>query len=58
MDTVVITRILVEVATGKKPATKDDAEMAAMRKQLEIECDEIVAQGGTVDIPHEIPDAS
>ena len=50
-----VTRILVEVATGREPATPDDDEQAAMRAQLKIECDEIVAKGGVVDVPHEIP---
>lgn len=55
MDSDVITRILVEIVTGKLPAMPDTAEMAAMRAQLKIECDEIVTNGGVVDIPHEIP---
>lgn len=53
-----VTRILVEVVTGKQPAVPDDDEMVAMRVQLKIECDEIVAKGGTVDVPHEIPDVA
>jgi hypothetical protein len=56
MNSDVITRILVEVATGKSPAVPDDHEMKMMRAQLQLECDEIVAAGGVVDVPHEIPD--
>ena len=55
MDTDDVTRILVEVATGKPAPFEESAEFAAMRAQLKIECDEIIAKGGTVDVPHEIP---
>lgn len=41
--------------TGKEPAAPDDVEMAALRTRLKVECDEIVAAGGSVDVPHEIP---
>lgn len=58
MDSDVVTRILVEVATGKTPARPDTPEEAAMRVQLQKECEEIVARGGVVDIPHEIPDVA
>ncbi len=58
MDSDVLSRILVEVSTGKQPATPDDAEMAAMRAQLKKECDEIVAAGYEVDVPHEVPDVA
>lgn len=58
MDSDIIARMLVEIVTGKEPLLPDDAEMAAMRKQLQKECDEIVASGGVVDVPHEVPDAS
>lgn len=57
MDSDIITRMLVEIVTGKEPLLPDDVEMAAMRKQLQKECDEIVAAGGVVDVPHEVPDA-
>lgn len=58
MDSDVVTRILVEVATGKTPARPDTLEEAAMRSQLTMECEEIVARGGEVEIPHEIPDVA
>lgn len=56
LDTDDITRILVEIVTGKMPNPPDTPEAAAMRVQLQKECDEIVAKGGVVDIPTEIPD--
>ena len=51
-----VTRILVEVATGKKPAVPDTIEQAVMRIKLRRECDAIKKAGYDVDIPHEIPD--
>jgi hypothetical protein len=58
MDSDTVTRVLVEVATGKPPAVPDDAEVASLRAQLKLECDEIRAAGFDVDVPHEVPDAS
>jgi hypothetical protein len=55
MDTDEMTRILVEVTTGKPPAKPDTVEFAVMRKKLKREVDEIRAKGGTVLVPHEIP---
>lgn len=51
-----INRLLVEIVTGKPPAVPDDAELAAMRAQLQKECDEIKARGGEIEIPFEVPD--
>lgn len=51
-------RMLVEITTGKPPARPDSLEEAAMRSQLMKECNEIEARGGTVEIPHEIPDVA
>ena len=53
-----VERLLVEIVTEKKPAVPDTPELAALRAQLKKECDAIVAKGGTVDIPHEVPDVS
>jgi hypothetical protein len=58
VDTDDLNRMLVEIVL-KKPLTREDtAEEAAMRAQLTKECNEIVARGGVVDIPHEVPDVS
>ena len=51
-----ISRMLVEIMTGKEPFLKSSAA-DAMREQLRKECAEIVAKGGIVEVPHEIPDA-
>lgn len=50
-----ISRMLVEITTGKEPAIPDTPEFAAMRAQLQKECDEIRAKGFEVEIPFEIP---
>lgn len=50
-----VERILVEITTGKEPATPDTPELADLRARLQRECDEITARGDVVDIPHEIP---
>ena len=50
-----IERMLVEIMTGKKP-TLNTPEANAVREKLVKECAEIVANGGTVDIPREIPE--
>lgn len=55
MDSDIITRMLVEIATGKEPARKDTPEEAKVRRQLKIECDAIAASGGFIDVPSEIP---
>lgn len=54
MDSSDIERMLVEIVTGKPP-TLSGPEADAMRAQLKMECDEILAKGGIVAIPHEIP---
>jgi hypothetical protein len=48
-------QMLVELETGKPP-TLTTPEANAKREQLRKECADIKAMGGTVDIPHEIPD--
>ena len=50
-----VERIVVEVTTGKSPATADTPEQAEFRQKIESEVAEIIAKGGIVDIPHEIP---
>lgn len=50
-----VERILVEIVTKREPREPDTPELAALREKLQAECDEIVARGGTVMIPHEIP---
>jgi hypothetical protein len=57
LDTDDINRILVEIVTGQPP-TLTTPEAIVMRAKLQKECDAIVAKGGVVDIPPEIPDIS
>ena len=50
-----ITRMIVEIETGKQPLLTAP-EANALREQLRIECTAIKARGGTIDVPHEVPD--
>jgi hypothetical protein len=50
-----VTRVLVEVETGKPPAVPDTPELLMLRAKLTGECVDIRAKGGWVDVPHEIP---
>jgi len=50
-----ISRILVEIETGKTPAVPDTPELAALRAQLTSEVEEIHAQGMAVEVHHDIP---
>lgn len=55
IDTDDLSRILVEIETGKPPAIPDTPRLMRLRAQLTLEINEIKAKGGTVDVPHEIP---
>jgi len=46
-------RILVEVLTGKEPATPDDDEQAKFRAEMRVEADKAKAGGYTIQIPGE-----
>jgi len=52
-----IQKMLVEIQTGKPPSNTTP-EANRIRQQLQKECDEIKAKGGTVKIPHDIPEMS
>lgn len=54
MDTDDLTRMLVEISTGQAPSLRTP-EADALRAQLTRECAAIIAQGGAIDIPPEIP---
>lgn len=54
IDTEEINQMLIEILTGKPPSLRTP-EADKMRVQLKKECDEIIAKGGVVDIPVEIP---
>lgn len=47
--------MLVELALGKKPSL-DTPEANALRAKMKSEVDAIVKAGGTIEIPHEIPE--
>ena len=44
-------QMLLEIVL-KKPPTLTTPEANEMRERLQKECDEIIASGGTVEIPH------
>jgi hypothetical protein len=50
-----IQRVLLEILTKVPPATPDTPELAALRAQLKLECDEIIANGEDVEVTSEIP---
>lgn len=50
-----VERLLVEIATKKPPPVADTPELTDLRARLQDECDEIIANGGIIDVPHEIP---
>lgn len=57
MDSDDIIKMLVEIETGK-PHSVQMPGAEAMYAQLQKECDDIHAKGGTVEVPHEIPDVA
>lgn len=50
-----IQRVLLEVLKKASPATPDTPELAALRAQIKLECDEIAANGDDVEVTSEIP---
>ncbi len=53
MNDIDMEKMLVEVVTGKPP-TDTSYEASVIREQLQKECNEIIAKGGSIEIPPEI----
>lgn len=52
-----VNTILIDVMTGRAPSIQGD-EAQAMHDRLRQECADIIAKGGSVDVPPELPDLS
>lgn len=55
IDTREMEKMLVEIVTGKLPSLRTP-EADELRAKLTAEVEAIHAKGGTVEVPHEIPE--